>query len=165
MKKTIIICCLLMTAKICFAQNEYKASNGVTYHVKDTVKLGRGSNPNGSFNYLQLGGWSAALSGGYSNIGKGYANTAVVIKSIKKNKVKGVEAIYFVVGGGNISNYMLQIEAAIQTCEVIPCASNDTPVAAEDNLDKLKKLKALLDAGAINQDEYDTQKKKILDKM
>jgi len=32
--------------------NEYKASNGVTYHLKDTVKLGMGSGQDGWFVYV-----------------------------------------------------------------------------------------------------------------
>ncbi len=161
MKIKLTILAVLITVQ-CFAQKEYKASNGITYHVKDTVKLGRGSNPNGSFNYLQLGGWSAVISGGYSNIGKGYANTGVTIKSIKTGKMKGIEVTYFIVGGGNISNYMLQIEQAIQTCEVIPCTAQNNTNIVPDKFDQLKKLKALFDSGAITQAEYDEQKKKLL---
>jgi hypothetical protein len=165
MKQTFLLLTLFLSLK-CFAQKKYTASNGITYHVKDTVKLGLGSGPNGSFNYLQLAGWSAVISGEYSNIGKGYANTAVVIKSIKKSKLKGVVVTYFIVGGGNISNYMLQIEPAIQTCEVIPCPNTKVEVInsqSNDKFDQLKKLKSLLDSGAITQDEYNQQKKKLLD--
>src|SRR5580704_11087624 len=37
--------------------SEYKATNGKTYQVGDTIKLGQGSAPNGTFRYLQYGGW------------------------------------------------------------------------------------------------------------
>jgi|ERR1700744_81016 len=170
MKKLITILAILISAN-CFAQKEYTAINNVTYKLGDTVHLGRGSSPSGTFLYLQMGGWGAIMSyssnGGPNqfNIGRGYANTAVVIKKIKSGKIKGIVKYWFVVGGGNITNYNLMIDDAIQACEVVPCQNPNQPVViehADDKFDKLKKLKALLDSGAINQEEYDIQKKKLL---
>jgi hypothetical protein len=148
---------------------EYTASNGVTYHLKDTVKLGMGSASNGNFLYLQMGGWAAIMSYDSNksddqfNIGRAYANTAVIIKKISQAKLKGIIKTYFTVGGGNITNYLLYIDDAIQTCEVVPCTGgrDNQPVVA-DKFDQLKKLKDLLDSGAITQPEYDEQKKKLL---
>lgn len=45
------------------------------------------------------------------------------------------------------------------------CGESETPVesaGSTDNCEKLSKLKALLDSGALTQDEYDTEKRKIL---
>lgn len=166
-----LLICLSLSLK---AQKitQYTAINGVTYHLGDTVRLGRGSSPGGTFMYLQMGGWGAALSyssnGGPNqmNIGRGYANTAVIVKKIKTNKIQGIVKYYFTVGGGNITNYILVIDDAIQACEVMPCQQNSTETTiiqrSDDNLDKLKKLKALLDSGAITQAEYDAQKAKLL---
>ncbi len=39
---------------------------------------------------------------------------------------------------------------------------HDVETTVKDKYDQLKKLKELLDAGAITQDEYDSEKKKIL---
>jgi len=168
MKHLILIGCLLVSFKS-FSQSKYDgytAGNNVTYHVGDTVKLNRGSAPNGDFLYLQMGGWGAIMSYNQNrnadqfNIGRGAANTAVVIKKIKRFKVKGVEKHYFVVGGGNITNYNLMIDDAIQACEVTPCIDKNKPQLSV--ADELTKLKGLLDGGAITQDEYDAQKKKLL---
>ena len=107
--------------------NEYKAINGIIYHPGDSVKLGSGSGPNGTFVHLQLGGWGPMLTydtnGGPDqlNIERGYANTSVIIKKIKRQKIKGVTMVYFVVGGGNVTNYNLTIDDAISACEVLPC--------------------------------------------
>ncbi|GAC1311683.1 MAG: hypothetical protein NVSMB24_31700 [Mucilaginibacter sp.] len=155
-----------------YAQRQYKAINGITYRIGDTVKLGLGSSPGGTFLYLQMGGWAAVMSYDVNkgpnqmNIGRGYANTAVIIKKIKSGKISGVEKYWFVVGGSNLTNYNLFIDEAIQVCEVVPCQSPDTftgQQSAEDKFDKLKKLKALLDSGAITRAEYDEQKKKLLE--
>lgn len=171
MKTIITLCVVAILAFEAKAQKltEYTASNGVTYHLKDTVHLGRGSAPNGTFLYLQMGGWGAVLNYDANagpnqlNIGRGYANTAVIIKKINETKIKGVTKGYFTVGGGNITNYLLYIEDAIQTCEVVPCTANGNQPVVADKFDQLKKLKALLDNGAITRAEYDEQKKKLLD--
>ncbi|MDF2431695.1 MAG: hypothetical protein JWP44_1326 [Mucilaginibacter sp.] len=172
MKKSLFIIALL-TPLFIYAQKltAYKAINGITYHIGDTVRLGLGSSASGTFTYLQMGGWGAAMS--YEpnagpdqlNIGRGYANTAVIIKKIKASKINGIVKYWFIVGGGNLTNYNLMIDDAIQVCEVIPCQSNSPVIlqqASDNNLDKLKKLKALLDSGAITQAEYDEHKKKLL---
>jgi len=174
MKKPLLLLCLFAISISTKAQKitQYTAINGITYHVGDTVRLGMGSSPNGTFLYLQIGGWGAALSydadkgPNQLNIGRGYANTAVVIKKIKSGKIKGAEKYWFIVGGGNITNYNLTIDDAIQACEVVPCMRDLPPATvvqqSNDKFDKLKKLKGLLDSGAITQSEYDEQKKKLL---
>ncbi len=53
------------------------------------------------------------------------------------------------------------IEDAIPSCEIADCKTKPAKMS-EDNLDKLKKLKALLDSGALTVAEYETEKKKIL---
>lgn len=144
------------------AQSEYKASNNVTYHIGDTIKLGRGSGINGDFIYLTMGGWGALSEGSNSkSANKLYAGRGAIIKKIKSTRFHGSDRVQFAVGVGNITNYILAIEDAIATCEVIPC-QKDTP-SSSDKYDRLKKLKELLDSGAITQEEYDKEKKKILD--
>lgn len=145
----------------------YKASNGKTYHEGDTIKLGIGSSPNGDFRYLQMAGWAAIASyssaGGSSqtNIGKRYSGMNVVIKKIQSAKLKGATKVYFTVGGGNITNYQLHIEDAIATCEIADC-KGAVPASGNSDLERLKKLKELLDAGTITQAEFDKEKQKIL---
>lgn len=147
---------------------EYTAKNGITYHVNDTVRLGRGSATNGEFLYLQLSGWAGAL--GYdqnkgpdqNNIGRRYANTAVIIKSIKTYKVKGIAKVFFMVGGGNISNYSLTIDDAIDVCEVKPCPNLKEEKSTISVADELTKLKKLYDDGVLTKEEYESQKKKLL---
>ncbi len=56
------------------------------------------------------------------------------------------------------------IDDAIEACEVKPCKSTDsvTQATAGSVADEIKKLKGLLDSGAITKEEYDAQKKKLL---
>lgn len=169
---TIIIVLTLVLSYSVYGQKmtEYTASNGITYKVGDKVKLGRGSAPNGDFLYLQMGGWGAVMSANTNqgsdqfNIGKGYSGLSVDIKKMKAHKFKGEEKVIFTVGGGNITNYNLSIEDAIATCEVADCNKEEaTSQTSESKLDKLSKLKELFDAGALTQEEFDSEKKKILE--
>jgi hypothetical protein len=163
MKKLLLL--ILFVPAIVMGQNltEYKALNNKTYHVGDTVRLGRGSSPTGEFLYVQIGGFNGFLSRGHNqNIDKTYANTGLVIKKIKKGRPdpRSIEKLWFVVDGGGITTYNLYIDDAISACEVIPCAN--TPKENLSVADELLKLKKLLDTGGITQKEYDTQKKKLL---
>ena len=118
---------------------EYTASNKITYKVGDNVALGRGSGNNGTFVYLRIAGWAM---GGNMQIGSAYAGLNVNIKKIKKFKYKGLDKVMFTVGGGNITNYSLDIEEAIGSCEVKDCIKQGATIINEtDKYDKLKKLK------------------------
>ena len=172
MKKSILTLCFATSFFFASAADpkEYKASNGVTYHVGDTIKLGRGSANNGDFLWLQMGGWAAVTSYNQNkgtsqfNIGKHYSGLNIIVKKIKTMKMKGAERTYFIVGGGNITNYNLYIEDAIETCEVAICKeSNATAtVSASDKFDRLKKLKELYNDGTLSHEEYDAEKAKLL---
>jgi hypothetical protein len=154
------------------SSDSYTASNGITYKVGDDVILGRGSAPSGDFRYLNLGGWGAVMSydshrgSSQVDVGRGYSGLSVRIKRIVRSHYRGIEKVIFVVGGGNITNYYLYIEDAIATCEVKDCKQQPANTIINQPLspaDEIAKYKKLLDAGAITQQEYDAQKKKLLD--
>ncbi|MBW4889213.1 SHOCT domain-containing protein [Mucilaginibacter sp. HMF5004] len=167
------ILCLVAIGVMAQKKTEYKASNGITYHVGDTVKLGRGSSTSGNFMYVQMGGWAKSLT--YQS-GKGaeqydldrnFAGRGAIIKKIRSEKSNGAERIVFTVGMGNISNYDMYIEDAIGTCEIADCKKNipnsTAAAVAPSAADELAKYKKLLDAGAITKAEYEAKKKKLLD--
>jgi len=162
--KKIILLLFLFYLSIANAQErlkEYKASNNITYKEGDLITLGRGSGGQGTFVYLKIAGW---MTGSETQIGSAYSGLNVEIKKIKKQTFKGAEKVIFTVGGGNITNYSLEIEEAIASCEIKDCV-NQSAVAVNktDKYDQLKKLKVLLDDGTLSKEEYEVEKKKILE--
>ncbi len=153
--------------------DEYTASNGITYKVGDEIKLGRGSDTNGRFVYVNMAGWGAIVSAtndaqhnaNKNRLGASNAGTLVTIKKIKSYDKKRFKGVIFTIGAGNISNYTLHIENAIATCEVENCKSESSKasVSSSDKYDKLKKLKDLYDEGVLTEKEYEAEKAKILE--
>ncbi|MCC1485571.1 SHOCT domain-containing protein [Winogradskyella immobilis] len=164
MNKLILLTFSLLIGNGIYAQKlkEYKASNGITYKVGDDVIMGNGSGNNDQYVYMWI--TSALVKGGEIK-SRAYNGYAVTIKKIKRFKDKKNEKVLFLVGGGNLSNYTLDIESAIETCEVKDCGNDNAKVSDKetDKYEKLKKLKELLDSGIITQSEFDSEKKKILE--
>ncbi|WP_026838499.1 SHOCT domain-containing protein [Gillisia sp. JM1] len=178
MKKITYLTIVLLTLNFLQAQNvekldEFTASNGITYKVGDDFKLGRGSDTNGRFVYVNMGGWGA-IAGATNNanynadqnrLGAANSGLIVTLKKIKKYDSKRFKGVYFTVGGGNITNYTIDIENAIVTCEIEICNDEkDVSQSNPDKYDQLEKLKKLLDTGVLTQEEYDVEKKKVLEK-
>jgi hypothetical protein len=138
------------------------------------IKTGAGTLPNGDFKYITTSpsSWVALMSASASDPLRGvmplkaYASgTILTVKDIKAtgNRKRGFK-VWLMVGGGNIVNYLVDIEFATGAGEIL---SNNPKYQKKNEsaysvADEIKKLKELLDAGAITQDEYDAQKKKLL---
>ena len=136
---------------------EYTASNGVTYHKGDMVTLGTGSAPAGEFQFLLTVGKEAA-SNEFEN------KKDLVIKSIGTFEKEDLKKVYFTLEEKDKSICKLLIEEAISTCEVLPCPLKMQMkiISAKDPRDRLEKLQELYDTGAIEEEEYETMKKEIL---
>ncbi len=167
--KNIIVSIFCLMPFIGFAQNDYKASNGKTYRVGDTIRVALGSMPDGNFKYVQASQPSffpPRRNGNDLNARKDFANTSAIIKKIKTGSrlTDNGNKIILVVKGNGLINFDVWIEEAIAACEVTPCATpTSAPTVQTANVaDELLKLKKLLDAGALTQDEFNAQKKKLL---
>lgn len=173
MKKITFLIIAILTLNLAQAQKkvekleEFTASNGITYKIGDEVKLGRGSDTNGKFVYVNIGGWAVSANPEENRLGAANSGLLVTIKKINKYNYKRYKGVYFTVGGGNITNYTIDIESAIKTCEVENCTKEVQKVEVvgntSDKYDQLKKIKKLLDEGVLTQEEYDAEKKKILE--
>jgi len=152
-----------------FTSSGYRAVAGTD------IKLGNGTLPNGDFKYVTT---SRGPMIGPSDprrrpepAGISWAGHMFHIKRFHKdgNSKRGY-TYFLVLGAGGLVNFLCDVENAIASGElVVPDEyrpkTAQAGVAPVSPVDQLKKLKDLLDAGAINQNEYDSAKKKILAKM
>ena len=145
--------------------DSYTASNGITYSVGDEVKLGKGSDSDGKFVYVTIGGWAVSTNPEANRLPAANAGLIVTIKKIKKYNKKRMKKVVLTVGGGNITNYLIDLENAIDKCEIENCVDDKQEVSSQepDKYDKIKKLKDLLDEGILTKDEYESEKKKLLE--
>ncbi|MES2112868.1 MAG: SHOCT domain-containing protein [Bacteroidota bacterium] len=169
MKKLLsLLICLVPVFALGQNLKEYKASNGRTYHVGDTVKIGMGSTADGNFKYIQVTPppfFPPRPNGNGMSARKDFSMSSAVIRKIKTaSQMTGSDKVVFTVKAGGIGTYDVWIAEAIATCEVTPCANstNNTAAAGSSVADEILKLKKLLDSGAITQAEYNAQKKKLL---
>ena len=166
MKKFVLFFIFALSVFIIRAQglSEYTASNNITYQIGDTIKLGRGSAPNGDFIYCQMGDTyavMAAIGGSAGRIDQGLprnlSGANMVIKKIKETKFKGAKVISFNVAGGNFVQYKILIEDALATGEL-----RSNGFTSDEALAELKKAKDKLDLGLIKPEQYDSIKSTLL---
>jgi len=151
----------------------YTTASGWTINEGDTLQLGKGTMPTKKFAFIYQGPNRPFINPNASNYEKIYLTNNAKIARVKNLRVYGNKKSGFtvvaVVGVGEMQNYWLEIDNAIEVGELIPPAEyatkkNDKQDAPKlSKADELKKWKDLLDAGAITQEEYDAQKKKILE--
>ena len=141
------------------------------------LKIGTGALPDGDFKYIRVSATSLFQSTGnsraYNNSSNSFAAgfggmTYKVIRIDEHGDKKHGFAYYPIISQGPI-RYQIDIDNAIAAGEVVvPDKFKPKPAApviiqqAPSAADELLKFKKLLDAGAITQDEYDAQKKKLL---
>jgi len=167
--KKLIFTFLLLAPVAAFSQKlkEYHASNGITYHPGDTIKVGLGSMPDGNFKYIQINqllpGPPDPRRSNSMTARKDMSGSGYVIKKIQNvRQMGGGEKTVITIRTGGLPTCDIWIEEAIAVCEVTPCNNQKSSAPVASVADELLKLKRLLDAGGITQAEYDNQKKKLL---
>lgn len=155
-------------------EDGYTMENGWTIKVGDTLKLGTGTLPTRQFAYI----YENPLSmGNIYDKEKHYlpsnsSKYAIVKEIFPYGTKKHGFTITAKVGVGEMVNYWIELDNAVAVNELIApdayAKKTATPAAAAaapatSKADELKKWKDLLDAGAITKEEYEAQKKKILE--
>lgn len=179
------LCCFFCVLALGQSKNELPrlkkdtlyTSSGFKIADGQDVKLGRGSLPNGDFKYITISStsWLTAGDGKQEAVGRKWNGHLFKVKKFRKegSKKRGY-TYYLVLGGGNIVNYECDIESAIATGEIdvpdqfkpqsqqaqIVQIKQETSIA-----DELAKFKKLYDEGVLTKEEYEAQKKKLLDKQ
>lgn len=175
MKKALLLFSVFaLTCRVAVAQIPGKKTTdpvtigGVELKVGDTLQLGIGSAPYGSFKYIyQPPNYLASV--GQQDLPSNFNRRKLAIQHFKVQTSKKFGEKTWVVVSPAVYNYAIDWEPAIASGEIVGVngrqllsAKNPTGQPVASVADELLKLKQLLDAGAINQTEYDQQKKKLL---
>lgn len=168
--KSLLFSLCLLSSFNCIGQKRLESirtSDGYIIKKNDTVFLGSGSDIHGNFIYIQ--NRSIFLSGDRS-LTRNFVGMHGTVKSIDEYDTKrhGSKILLVVNFGGLNTN--VDFDPAIANGEIrainFHTFNNKTTSAsnasAQSKADEIKKLKELLDSGALTQDEYDAEKKKIL---
>ena len=144
--------------------SSYTTNTGYTFKEGDQIIIGNGSNTNGEFNYIT----TQSPIVGVIPLKGGWMGSKLIIKEIflSGSKKRGYIAT-FKLGTGNIANYYCAIDAALDSKEVILLQKSKLDKMNHDSFsvaDEIGKLKKLMDDGALTKEEFEAQKKKILDK-
>lgn len=154
-------------------RNGYETSTGWVIKIGDTLQLGRGTMPSKAFAFIYDS--PGGVSGVYSNdeakkkyMPSSFADRRVIVKNMGTfgTKRSGF-TLAAIVGTGGLTRYLIEVENAVEANEIVPPAqfrrtTNQVNAAPVSVADELLKLKQLLDAGALTQDEFNQQKKKLL---
>ncbi|WP_461303822.1 SHOCT domain-containing protein [Aureisphaera sp.] len=142
---------------------EYKATNGVTYKIGDTLQLGKGSGQNGIYDFIHSTGLAVATSGKAQPLDAVNTKfTFVKVKKIKEYNSKHYKGVIMTVGVKHLTNHLIYVEEAIESCEILPCLKNEGGINQSDKYDQLAKIKKLLDDGVLTMKEFEIEKAKIL---
>lgn len=147
-------------------------NNGAKFVKGEKVQLGYGSNAFKDFEFVYLSPLSIA---GKQKLPSSWGNKTMVIKRFELWGTKRTgKQFYLILGGGNLSPYWADIKSAMDNGEIIVMGINDketisrknSPAAAPASIaDEITKLKKLYDDGTLTKEEYEAQKKKLLDKQ
>jgi hypothetical protein len=144
-------------------ETPYKATDGTVFNAGDTIKLGLGTMNNGSFNYVYQPAnyFTGTPQQNLSSAWNGYKFKIIELRNLG-NKRNGYKTVAIIKTSALLKG-IIDIESAITSGEIVTKSNQKNPSAPQTGVaDELIKLKQLLDAGVINQAEFDSQKAKLL---
>ncbi|UFH52515.1 SHOCT domain-containing protein [Spirosoma sp. KNUC1025] len=149
--------------------------DGWVIKTGDTLQLGRGSMFDKAFAFIYVNPQSFFSANDYNGrkvkeyLPSLYADKRVVIKDIKSIGTKRSGYTAVIIGSvGGIKRYMIEIDNAIEAGELLPpvefrqAYSQPSQPPSFSVADELIKLKKLMDEGVLSKDEFEAQKKKLL---
>lgn len=162
---------LFAGAPMCKAQESYPRVNQYTgtlymnqhdsYRKGDTVTLGSGTLPSGDFQFITKSLAKIPLSSSFN--GQKARITSIRYQGNSKSGKKYT----IVLTGAGVDGFEIDIENALASAEVISLDPDFKPAGIGKKVisvaDEIRKLKALLDEGIITQQEFESQKKKLLE--
>ena len=158
--------------------NGYTLPDCWTIRKGQVIKLGHGTMPDKRFAFIYQSPIGYFSTTSMNSQSKTYLLSTAKQATVKDifvygNKKSGFTVIAKV-GAGGMANYWIEIDNAYESGEIVPPEEYASPLQNQNNSsaqpqqqqqsvqDQLKKWKELLDSGAITQEEYDAQKKKLL---
>ena len=172
MKKILLALLLIITTSIINAQTKIIKdtlflSDGSKIIKGQDLHFGSGTNTvTRGFNFIYTS--PISMIAPKTELPANWTGQKMLVDDFKKYHGKRTgNKFYVILRGGNIVKYWCDIEPALESKEVIINGINaqagnvNYKVSVADELIKLKKLK---DDGVITEDEFQVQKKKLLDK-
>jgi hypothetical protein len=146
-------------------------TSGYKISIGQEIKIGVGTKDNGDFKFITAARSLLAMPNQRSPSLRSSANghTATVKKIKAEGNSKNGYVYYIIIGVGEPINYACDIESAIAAGEIVvpeqyklkaKATATTQPFSVADELAKLKKL---YDDSVITKEEYEAQKKKLLD--
>ncbi len=176
MKKIFLFFVLICFIKISFSQNVLPkiindtlyTSSGYKITVGQEIKLGPGTKDNGDFRYITASRSVFSMPNTRQpSLRRTAAGHTAIVKRLKAEGNSRIGHVYYIIFGiGEPVNYECDIEDAISAGEiVVPDKYKIRSNAAQPAsiADELAKLKKLYDDSVITKQEFEAQKKKLLD--
>lgn len=173
MKRLVLLIVTIFLVLHVFAQKKknsldyIETSTGWTINLGDTVQLGTGSLPKGIFKYVTNASATKAIE--IKQNGSTINTDPALEDNYKFRKLKVLQipnTQTLVVKNGLAGRLSIDVEPAIASGELIkPKQKKEIVVVNQGSTaDELAKIKKLYDEGVLTKEEYEAQKKKLLEK-
>lgn len=148
---------------------EFKTAGGTLVHIGDTLHLGRGTSPNGEFQYVYVPE-NMFTGGKQTNFNAQMGNLSVRVKDIRVQHSRSFGDKTVAVIKATTMNGCIDLNQAERSGEIItPNTPATAPVAGiasvggtSSTADEIIKLRKLYDQKVLTKAEYDAQKAKLL---
>jgi len=155
MKKIYLILITVLLTSSAYCQDSYKTKSGHVFKVGDTIRLGQPVVISSGLFLSTTGHWETLFSERNESIqNMNFINKKAIISKID---LSGDARLLFKLFGKKLN---ILVDDGISLGEI---AITDTNLKNNiDKYDMIKKIQTLLNTGAITQEEFESEKKKLL---